>query len=309
MFFEGSEKKVEVIVGPEHANLRQLPRSFWETLVSRCHATILSEIHNEQMDAYLLSESSLFVWNDRILMITCGVITLVDSVAYFIEQMGIEKVAMVSFQRKNEYQSHLQKSCFEEDMARLNALLPGKAFRLGHLDAHHNYLWHMDAPYQPLADDITTELLMYHISGDAARYLRSDSQTVEGIAELLQLHQLFPGFEFDQFLFEPYGYSMNGIKGDQYITMHITPQEETSYVSFETDIDIARECPQLLEHMVQILQPSSYDLITFNTEPQFEPAEPMCCVANQRQPLDCGYVLGFRHWLKRAEAVEPAVAM
>ncbi|WP_298442051.1 adenosylmethionine decarboxylase [uncultured Ferrimonas sp.] len=309
MFFEGSEKKVEIVVTAAAADLRRRPRAFWTELVSRCNATILSELHNEQLDAYLLSESSLFVWDDRILMITCGEITLVDSVAFFIDAIGRDRIAMASFQRKNEYQSHLQRTCFDQDMARLNQLLAGKAYRLGHLDGHHNYVWHMDKPFAPPTDDITTELLMYHIEGPAAQYLRSDKQSADGIAELLQLEQLFPGFAFDQHLFEPFGYSMNGIRGDQYITIHITPQEDSSYVSFETDLDIAAECPQLLQQLIAILQPSSFDLITFNTTPRLTPPPNMVCVAWQQQPLACGYQVEFRHWLSQAEHAQAGLQL
>lgn len=306
MFFEGSEKKVEIVVSSDTPSLRGLPKSFWAELVSRCNATILSELHNDKMDAYLLSESSLFVWDDRMLMITCGVITLVDSVEYFVNHVGHAAITMASFQRKNEYQSHLQKSSFDQDLARLNQLMAGKAYRLGRLDGHHNYIWHLDKPYQPQADDITTELLMYHIDGPAAEYLRSDNQSVAGIAALLQLETLFPGFEIDGYLFEPYGYSMNGIKGDQYITMHITPQEDTSYVSFETDINIPQECPQLLARLTAILQPSSYDLITFNTEPELTPAAEIVAVAHNQQKLECGYDVEFRHWLALANKMQSA---
>lgn len=309
MFFEGSEKKVEIVVAPGAPSLRSLGRDYWAELVSRCSASILSEVSNEQLDAYLLSESSLFVWDDRMLMITCGVITLVDSVTYFLDSYGREHVAMCSFQRKNEYQSHLQKSSFKQDVERLNRLLPGTAYQLGNLDGHHNYVWHMDKPYRPAADDITTELLMYHIQGDAAKYLRSETQSLAGIRELLDLHNLLPGFEIDDFLFEPYGYSMNGIRGDQYITMHITPQENTSYVSFETDLDIPRECPQLLTRLVQILSPASYDVICFNTQPAVSHAPQTHCVARHSQPLACGYQVDFEHFIRSAAIAKRAMCL
>ena len=61
MFFEGSEKKVEVVVGPEAPNLRFLGRDYWSRIVAEANAAIISVISNEVCDAYLLSESSLFV--------------------------------------------------------------------------------------------------------------------------------------------------------------------------------------------------------------------------------------------------------
>ena len=61
MFFEGSEKKLEVVVKPEAGSLRQKDESFWKQLVQASRAQILSKISSESCDAYLLSESSLFV--------------------------------------------------------------------------------------------------------------------------------------------------------------------------------------------------------------------------------------------------------
>ena len=72
MFFEGSEKKIQVVVTEAHKGLRKRPKDFSRELVHNCNATILSELSNNYCDSYLLSESSLFVWDDRILMITCG---------------------------------------------------------------------------------------------------------------------------------------------------------------------------------------------------------------------------------------------
>ena len=41
----------------------------------------------------------------------------------------------------------------------------------------------------------------------------------------------------DDYLFDPCGYSMNGVlKGGEYMTIHITPEAEFSYVSFESNI-------------------------------------------------------------------------
>ena len=72
MFFEGSEKKIELVVNSKVKDLRALGDSFWEEVVGKCQAEILSKISSSRVDSYLLSESSLFVWSDRFIMITCG---------------------------------------------------------------------------------------------------------------------------------------------------------------------------------------------------------------------------------------------
>ena len=85
MFFEGSEKKLEIVVSKDSPDLRSYGREMWEKVVERSRATILSSISNEYIDAYLLSESSLFVSKDRVLMITCGTTTLVHAASAILE--------------------------------------------------------------------------------------------------------------------------------------------------------------------------------------------------------------------------------
>ena len=72
MIFEGSEKKIEVIVDQSIGDLRKKGDEFWSVIVEACNAEIISSIKNDEVHAYLLSESSLFVWENSFLMITCG---------------------------------------------------------------------------------------------------------------------------------------------------------------------------------------------------------------------------------------------
>ncbi|AMO54311.1 adenosylmethionine decarboxylase [Endozoicomonas montiporae] len=304
MFFEGSEKKVEMVTAPEAGSLRALGKDFWAGVVAKAQAEILDTISNEHCDAYLLSESSLFVWHDRFLMLTCGTTTLVDATLYFLDHFPLDHILFASFQRKNEYQSHLQKSTFEEDIDRLSKRLEGPAFRLGHLDSHHNYVFHLDKPYQPEADDNTSELLMYHIKGENAEYLRAEGQTVEGIRKLLRLDDILPDFEISDWLFEPFGYSLNAIKGDRYATFHITPQEDSSYVSFETNMDLQKNpvVPVLLE----ALNPGCWDLIGFNANQVLPEQHDYLCMSRCDLPLNCGYDMRFRHYQHSGHATVKA---
>ncbi|KAL4233816.1 AMP deaminase [Mactra antiquata] len=51
------------------------------------------------------------------------------------------------------------------------------------------------------------------------------------------IDKLIPGAKIDDFLFEPCGYSMNGLLPEgQYITIHVTPEPNCSYVSFESNV-------------------------------------------------------------------------
>lgn len=61
---------------------------------------------------------------------------------------------------------------------------------------------------------------------------------------------LFPGAKIDEFGFDPCGYSMNGIIGDAFFTIHITPQPEQSYASFETNAPLT-DYTELLHKVTQ----------------------------------------------------------
>jgi len=299
MFFEGSEKKVEILVHNEKLSLlNDLDDDFWSELVKRCHAQILSSISNEQCKAFLLSESSLFVWDDCFLILTCGETNLVNSVEYFIEQLGADKIKHLIYQRKNEYFSHAQPSCFGDDVKKLAKYIPGKAMRFGAMDGHHNFIFHQDNNFKASIDDSTYEIFAYQISQEASGHLTKPGLKVDDIRQFLKLDQLIPNFIIDDFVFEPYGYSVNAILGNKYLTIHITPQADSSYVSFESNINLIELVPVVLS----ILQPSSFDLLSYN-EAEFEALTAKNVPNNYvsqslvQQQLTNGFLVNFANYI------------
>lgn len=265
MFFEGSVKKAEVLIDSRKISLlNDFNDDFWACLVRCCNAQILSCIDNQDCKAFLLSESSLFVWHDRIVILTCGVTQLVKSVEYFIEQLGAQNIVQLTYQRKNEYFAHAQPSSFGDDIRLLSTYLPGKAYRFGELDSHHNYVFVQDTQYLARPDDKTYELLAYQISAQASAVLTSAGLSATQIRTFLQLETLLPGFILDDFVFQPCGYSLNALCGAQYLTIHVTPQASSSYISVESNLNLFTMMPSLLA----ILAPASFDLLSFN-ETQF----------------------------------------
>ncbi|ESE42705.1 adenosylmethionine decarboxylase [Shewanella decolorationis] len=314
MFFEGAEKKLEIRLTPNMVSLRQQECGFWSTLVACANAEILSTIRNPACDAYLLSESSLFVWDDKILLLTCGNSTLVDAACHFINAVGVEHIAALCYQRKNEYQAQLQSTSFVDDIAQLRTLIPGKAFRVGHLDSHHHYLFCTDNLFcidnqAMLSTETCLELMMYHIRGELADYLKLPTQTEQGIYQRLGLQQLFPDFQFDMHCFQPTGFSLNGIRGADYITLHITPstgQGDSSYVSFETNLDLTVYPYPLVAQMIKLFMPSSWDLIRFN-QPLITAGFPEhLCLAHGSIVTDQGCQIDFNHYQQpQTEALQP----
>ncbi|NMP17739.1 adenosylmethionine decarboxylase [Thalassotalea sp. Y01] len=309
MFFEGSEKKAEVIVSDNISLLNDVSDDFWAEMVSRCEAQILSHVSNGECTAFLLSESSLFVWEDRILILTCGVTRLVKSVEYFIQQFGMDNIQHVFYQRKNEYFAQAQFSSFGDDISLLSDYMPGKAYRFGELDGHHNYVFHQTSDYKAENEDKTYELLAYQISDKASSMLTLPGLRAEQIRNYLQLEQLLPGFEFDDYVFDPYGYSVNAIKGSDYFTIHITPQAGISYVSFESNLNLIRLAPSILT----VLEPASFDLLTFN-EPDLQQLitqyipQHYVCQSKVAETMSNGYQLSFVNYIApKQQFTKPAV--
>ncbi|GMM29194.1 adenosylmethionine decarboxylase [Martiniozyma asiatica (nom. inval.)] len=82
--FEGPEKLLEVWFAPTsyelpnywpHNGLRSIPIQSIESMLDLVNCKILSKISSEQVDSYLLSESSLFVYPHKLILKTCGTTT------------------------------------------------------------------------------------------------------------------------------------------------------------------------------------------------------------------------------------------
>lgn len=297
MFFEGNEKKVEVVVAEGSKNLRQRGFDFWKDVVQRSGAQILSSIQSDACDAYLLSESSLFVWDDHFTMITCGQTTLVKGVDAFLEAVPAEEVSSLIYERKNEYFPQLQKSDFYQDARELNRRLKGKALQFGNSDEHHLLLYSYNNGFKPPANDFTLEILMYDLQGAARETFSCSQQTVQTIQNKTKVHQIFDGFQVDDHLFDPCGYSLNAIKGQDYYTIHITPEDVGTYVSFETNVNLQQDIVPAVKRVLEIFQPRRFDVVVFSPSPIGKASEiPGFHVKNHVQSqLNNGYYLSFSH--------------
>ncbi|MDT0604716.1 adenosylmethionine decarboxylase [Thalassotalea castellviae] len=261
MFFEGSEKKAEVVINKNSFSLlNDISDDFWLQLVACCNAKVLSSIKNENCKAFILSESSLFIWEDRFLILTCGITQLVYSIEYFIKHINAKDILHVTYQRKNEYYSNAQLSSFSDDIELLSKYVKGKAYRFGEMYSHHNYVFHQDNQYQVPPDDISYELLAYQIGESASKFLTNKGLTASDVRAFFCVDELLPDFQLDDFVFDPYGYSLNAISDKDYFTIHITPQTDSSYVSIESSLDLVSLAPKIIE----ILSPASFDLLGFN---------------------------------------------
>ena len=295
-FFEGSEKKFEVVVTEGAASLRRRGRDFWESMVRASGANILSVISNTHIDAYLLSESCLLVWDERVLMITCGQTRLVDALLSFLETLDKGGIKCLFYQRKNEFRLNEQPSSFLEDVCGLKSKIDGKAMRFGEIHGHHNLLFHSEGALSADDQDKTFELLMYDISPPSSDFLITCGQSLEEINRFFDIDNIFAGYQVDSYCFQPCGYSLNAIKDCLYYTIHITPEQSHSYASIETNDCGGQQ--NIINSFFKLLEPGSFDVISFNTE-SIPCTASYECKTLFKEKLSIGYEVFFAHYFKK----------
>eukprot|EP01088_Endostelium_zonatum_P019933 TRINITY_DN7118_c0_g2_i1.p1 TRINITY_DN7118_c0_g2~~TRINITY_DN7118_c0_g2_i1.p1 ORF type:complete len:424 (-),score=82.61 TRINITY_DN7118_c0_g2_i1:139-1410(-) len=294
---------------PAVYGLRTIPRSTWEEVLGIVKCKIINVISNDYLDSYLLSESSMFVWNTKIIVKTCGTTTTLYAIPRILEEaknVGLFYVDNVFYSRKKFLYPQLQQpihSKFESEVEYLDGIFDdGASYSLGTTkeDKDNWNLYtiehktvsdsesdsaseqednsevkqdtfgaHRDQTLEILMHDLDPEAMIPFWKNSAAGFDTADDSTVKsGIAGF------FPDAVLDAYLFDPCGYSINGLipqnpnnklsKGE-YFTIHITPQKSCSYVSFETNVE--RETyNDLIRDVVNVFKPGRYIVSFFSNE-------------------------------------------
>jgi S-adenosylmethionine decarboxylase len=309
--FEGPEKKLEVILFRGRKGLRSNEDGRWGRVVSASRAEILSRVSTEAMDAYLLSESSLFVWDDRVLMITCGRTTLVRAVPEIVRIVGMENIAFVFYEQKNFLFPDRQPSDFEHDVAELSRLFPGKYYKLGPGNFDHINVFYWSHAAEAPKEDATLQLLMHKMSPEILEpFCAGPNGATSGADRYSGLERLYPRpMRRDAHLFDPCGYSLNAVAGGDYFTVHVTPQAAGSYASFETNIFEPDFC-RTIRRVVDIFRPGRFSvaLTTSMDEPTRSthdtvggPLADYVVADKSLYEFDCGYSVTFLNYLIRKE--------
>jgi len=284
--FEGPEKRLEIEfevdtarhpskLSRKHKAKSQTPatqkrgmmkysREEWQTLLDSTACTILSVKCSESWDAYLLSESSLFVSETRVVLKTCGRTLLlrgVDQMVAYGEALGM-RVRRIVYSRKNYTFPHRQlypHRNFEEEVAYLNERFPmGQSFVVGPATTDH-WLFYIATPshIERESDEyLLFEVKMHELDPRVmAHFLNNPTGSSEGgknnksVTEDSGIQAIIPRMDIDSFLFEPCGYSMNGLADNAYSTIHITPESHCSYVSYEAFLDAKVATPEYLAEL------------------------------------------------------------
>jgi len=255
LFFEGPEKTLEVeFQGAESSSLRAAGRPAWDLVVKKAAASILDHISNEHFDSYILSESSLFVMRDKVIIKTCGTTTLLHALPEIREvghSMDME-LGFTTFFRKDlqcPSKQEMPHRNFNEEIDYFANFFHTKGDiagqLLGPLTSDH---WHLcTSPSLPMSlisqphnvTSCTINIMMYGLAPAAARkFCKSDLlPTGEAMTDKAGIRALMPPTTmFHEFAFDPCGYSMNALYNEFYATAHVTPESSCSYASFETTL-------------------------------------------------------------------------
>lgn len=184
--FEGPEKLLEVWFSPsatalppsaKENGLKAVSPSTWEDMLDLVNCKVLSIVKSDQVDAYLLSESSMFVFPHKIILKTCGTTTLllglrrllriaaVDAGFPFHNARSLDDIHVAAtphrffYSRKNFLFPDRQRgphSSWKEEVKFLDDTFEnGSAYMVGRMNADHWYLYMTSPTSAPLTPPLT----------------------------------------------------------------------------------------------------------------------------------------------------------
>ncbi|KAG6915396.1 hypothetical protein DXG01_011715 [Tephrocybe rancida] len=253
--FEGPEKLLEIWFKPSandvpdaanpdasgRTGLRKVDRKVWEAMLDIVKCQVLSAIQGDEMDAYLLSESSFFVSPHRIILKTCGTTLNLLGLPRILEiaatQADLHSVHRCFYSRKSymfpERQLGPHRDWKQEVDYLDNIFNTGAAYTVGKVNGDHWLLYLTEPddgitpeipPSKPgssqLPPDYTIEILMSNLAASArapffSSLSHSDDPHVHAAAlsQSLGISNIFPPHltNLDAYTFTPCGYSANAL--------------------------------------------------------------------------------------------------
>jgi len=239
------------------------------------------------IDSYLLSESSMFVSQRRMILKTCGTTTPLDCLERLLQLVvkytGFDHLQDIFYSRKNFMRPDLQKAphqMFEQEVKSLDKHFnDGAGYCLGHMNSDCWYLYTLN---RMISEKVTTampecdqtiEILMANLDPKIMEiFSKRNSMDGKDCSKKSGIDCLLPEMDLDDYLFEPCGYSMNGVLKDDsldsgsgdYVTIHITPEPQFSYVSFETNV-AKTSYLELIQRVLKTFMPGKFLLTIFTT--------------------------------------------
>ncbi|CAM9169403.1 unnamed protein product, partial [Hapterophycus canaliculatus] len=178
---------------------------------------------------------------------------------------------------------------FAEEVDFLQAMFAGSAYVHGPLNSDHWYTYVADdcRPPTSVTADRTLNLMMYGLEPRVAQnFYKSDEvgelelskrivrlfglmRTARDASSRSGLRRVLPKASLQDHLFEPCGYSMNALEGRAYYTVHVTPEPEFSYASFETNVRLP-DYDVLVRGVLEVFRPNKFTMTLFGEDSGME---------------------------------------
>jgi S-adenosylmethionine decarboxylase len=233
MFFEGAEKRIYITC---KNNVRKYYNSIWWNIhIKDIGCNILSMIHNKYYDIYLLSESILLVSKNTILIKTCGITSPLN----ILNLLDITKISNIIYSHPNFLRINEQPILYQNPNTIINYIndfIP--------LNLEYNKFEFLNLISNNLSINHNELILWDFIWDDNFIWL---------------VKKYLVNWQIDDFIFEPQGYSLNGCKDEEYITIHCTPNKECAYISIEF---IGEN--NIIPSIIKMLKPKTLGLVTKN---------------------------------------------
>ncbi|KJZ73922.1 hypothetical protein HIM_06590 [Hirsutella minnesotensis 3608] len=186
--FEGPEKLLEVWFAPDSkslpssavpSGLKAVSAETWVGMLDMVNCKILSVVRSEDVDAYLLSESSMFVFPHKLILKTCGTTTLLLGLNRLLRIAAVDagfpcrndtslddiraaaSTYRVFYSRKNFLFPDQQRGphrSWQQEVKYLDNMLDknGSAYMVGKMNGDHWYLY-LTSPNRALTPPLTPE--------------------------------------------------------------------------------------------------------------------------------------------------------
>jgi S-adenosylmethionine decarboxylase len=217
LIFTGPEKLLEVWFAPSPNELppgaavdglKAVSAETWKEMLDVVNCKVLSIVESEHVDAYLLSESSMFVFSHKLILKTCGTTTLLWGLPHILE-IAAAKAGFPHIEKSNVKSMSTAATPYRVFYSRKNFLFPdrqrgphrswkdevtyldkmfwgGSAYMVGKMNGDHWYLYltspNMDAT-PPKMDERPTETKLLNFPAEASSFREdasgNDDETLE----------------------------------------------------------------------------------------------------------------------------------
>lgn len=222
--------------------LRHFDTTKWTDILKHAKCKIISHMSNDFFDSYVLSESSLFVYPKKIIIKTCGTTTLlliIEHVLDIAKKVKLELAGLVYSHKSFKFPKKQQD--FDSEVKIIENFITGNKYEFGTINKFYLYVATV-GDYSITSNYV--EIMMEKLNNNKSKIFYKNKLTAKEITNKSGILNINSKMMIDDYLFDPCGYSMNGIYDDYYSTIHVTPENNFSYASYETntisDVNIAK---------------------------------------------------------------------